>query len=187
MKSSSYSMHFLVIGLALIASSCAEPGRKAETLPPSLEAKIVAQEQKASYVTEISFDKGSTTLTPSAKSKLDETMQRARNAGVIDEIKVIAWADREYPSKAKKTLTKGQQKLAAGRGKAIDSYLKQQTPATVDNYNMSERPNALAKLFSSSDARIKRSLAEAGIATTAHDLRSPENASKAMVMLILKE
>jgi hypothetical protein len=138
-------------------------------------------------VIQVSFDKGSSTLTPSAMDRIDETLQRARRDGTLDDIKVIAWADHEYPSSAKKELSKKQRELAERRATAIDDYISPQTQASVDKYNMAERANPLQKLASTSDARIKRSLEDAGIATTAHDLRYPENASKAMVMVILKE
>ncbi|MGZ3723187.1 MAG: hypothetical protein ACXVA9_09665 [Bdellovibrionales bacterium] len=181
------STFFLSLFTALAATACSTPPPKAESLPPSAEAKIVAQKEKASYVSQISFDKGSAKLTTSAMDKIDEMIQRARRDGAIDDVKVIAWADQEYPSSAKKTLNKRQLELAAKRAEAISSYIKQQSAASIHKYNMAERPNPIQELVASPDARIKRSLEDAGIATTAHNLRYPENASKAMVMLILKE
>jgi len=172
MKQSTYSVYIIAMGLALFSISCTSASQRAESLPPSTEAKIVAQEQKASYVTEISFATGSSKLSDSAKLKLDETLNRARQAGTIDDIKVIAWADHEYPSKAKKKLSKRQVALAGGRGEVITNYFKPLTPASIDNYNMADRPNALENLFSSPDARIKRSLESAGIATTAHNFET---------------
>jgi hypothetical protein len=179
--------HIFTLSLFASLAACSSPQPKAEFAPPSPEAKIVAQKEKASYVIEVSFDKGAATLTPSAMDRIDETLQRARRDGTLDQVKVIAWADREYPSSAKKDLGKKQRELADRRAKAIGDYISPQTQASVEKYNMAARPNAMQKLVSSSDARIKRSLEDAGIATTAHDLRYPENASKAMVMVILKE
>ena len=172
--------------LAAITAACSTT-KTAGTVPPSTEAKIVAQKEKASYVLQIVFDKGSSTLSTVAKDGLDEILQRARRDGTVEDVKVIAWADHEYPSATKKELSKPQRDLAERRAKSIDHYVKPQTDATIDNYNMAERPNALQKMVSTSDARIKKSLEDAGIPTTANDLRHPENAQKAMVLIVLKE
>jgi hypothetical protein len=179
-------IHYFTVSIVTVASvACSTT--PTESTKVSTEAKVVAQQEHASYLIQVSFPKGSSHLTTAAKDKLDETMQRARRDGTVKDIKVIAWADHEYPSASKKTLSEPQRKLADNRAKAIDDYLKPQTQANIDNYNMAERPNSLQKIASTSDSRIKKSLEDAGIPTTAHDLRTPENASKAMVMLVLKE
>lgn len=171
-------------GLALTVSACAT---KTKTAAVSPEAKVVAQQNEASYVAEIGFEKGSAQLTPAAKTQLASILDRAKNAGKLDEVKVISWADAEYPSEAAKRLPKAQRDLADRRNTTIKNYLKNVASGVdVDEYNMAERPNSMERLLSTSDARIKRGLENAGIATTAHDLRFPENASKSMVMVILE-
>jgi len=178
-------IHYFTVSVFTVASVACSSAPESAKVPT--EAKVVAQQEHASYVVQVAFSKGSSHLTAAAKDKLDETMQRARREGTVKDIKVIAWADHEYPSAQKKELSEPQRKLAANRAQAINDYLKPQTGASIDKYNMAERPNGLEKFASTSDARIKKALEEAGIPTTAHDLRVPENASKAMVMLVLKE
>jgi hypothetical protein len=176
----------VLLAFTTIAFSACSHSKK-ETAAVSDEVKAVAQQNDASYVAEVSFDKGSAKLSTAAKNRLDAIVRDARAAGKVDEVKVVTWADAEYPAEPTKRLSKTQRDLAEKRSGAIRDYLKAGGAAMdVDTYNMAERPNAMERLLSTSDARVKRSLENAGIATTAHDLRFPENASKSMVMVILE-
>lgn len=179
--------HFLYIAAAVVLITGCRSHEHAREIAPTSEVKAVAVENNASYVTEVSFKKGSADLTAMAKDKIDEAVSRARRAGTIDDIKVITWADARYPRKDMKALPKAQTSLADKRNRTLNDYLKQQTNASIDTYNMAERPNSLQNLFSTSDARIKRSLEDGGVTSGATDMRYPQNASKSMVMLILKE
>ncbi len=172
--------------LLLAVVSCASEHPQPNPATPAPEAKVAGQGENASFIVQIKFSPHSAGLTTLAKDILDQSMSKARRSGTIDEVKVLAWADAEYPSKENKHLSKNEQNLAAKRNQAINNYLHQQTNASVKTYNMAERPNAMETLLSTSDARIKHTLEEAGMATTAYNLRSPENASKAVVMVILK-
>lgn len=172
---------------SVLVTGCRSHDRVADHTVPSPAVNSAAEDAHASYVTEINFAKGSSTLTPAAKDRLDNVVSRARQSGTIDDIKVISWADQRYPGKDMKALSKPQRDLASRRNHTLNDYIKQQTTASVDTYNMAERPNSLEKLFSTSDARIKRSLEDSGVTSNATDMRFPRNASKALVMLILKK
>ena len=65
----------------------------------------VSEEAQASYVTELEFKKGTDELTDAAKDKLNNLLKAARNNGRVDEVKILSWADQEYPSAKQKKLS----------------------------------------------------------------------------------
>lgn len=158
------------------------------TSKPATDAVHSATAPKQdTFVTEISFDKGSTTLSDAGKKRLAALIARAQETGKIDEVKVVTWSDMEYPSPAAKKLSKAQRDLADRRNNAIEEYLESVSKdVDVDEYNMASRPNALERLLRTSDARIKRSLEVAGIPTTDSYVKVPAKASKSIVMLVME-
>lgn len=179
----------VMLGLAgaLCAGGCQQK-TKTETAMPSRAAKSVAKAEETTYVTEISFDKGSTTLSTAAKRRLASFVSNARKSGDIDDIKIVTWADVEYPSMEAGKLSKEQRDLATRRNRALKEYLKDVSDdeGDVDTYNMASRPGALSRLVRSDDARVKRSLEAAGIPTTDSKVKMPAKASKSIVMIVMK-
>lgn len=187
-------MKFTLAALALTtAFACAskEKTEEANAKPapgPSMEAKQVANEQEAAFVTEITFKKGSNSLTQVSKQKLTHLLANAKSAGDVEEIKVISWADTEYPSVNTKKLSKKERDLARNRNSEIQKYLKAENDRMkFTAYNMAERPNVFQDWLNTSDARIKKSLEVAGIPTTDTSVKIPSKASRSMVMALLKK
>lgn len=183
-------LHFFIT-LALV-SSCSSPKTKPKEVeiiaPPSVEAKQLASEQDTSLVTEFSFKKGSEQLSPASKKQLDEIKKKALSKGKIEMIKVITWADQEYPSAIKNKLSADQQKLANNRNERIKNYLKKIHPDTSTNIeliSMAQRPTFLKNLLSSEDARIKRTLESAGIPDTESTDVKGSKASKSIVLILI--
>ncbi|MBL7543304.1 MAG: hypothetical protein JNL11_05780 [Bdellovibrionaceae bacterium] len=143
----------------------------------------------ATQVKEIAFDKNADRLTEAQKSEIRNAVSEAAQKGRIDEVKVFAWSDKEYPSDNKKQ-TKEEVGLAKNRIKHLKSFLKDDLKVkSVDEYNMAERPSAIEKLFNTSDAKIKNTAESAGAAPTEgntglFDLKA--QASKGVVMIFLK-
>ena len=161
-----------------------------ETLP-SIEAKQLANEQQTTYVTEFSFKKGSDELTPIARKKLKEFEEKALKKGEIDTIKVITWADQEYPSVEKKKLTKDQIALVEKRNEKIKSFLKtdqahKKYSGDVELISMAQRPNLLSSLFSSEDERIKKSLESAGIPNSKNKEIKTAKSSRSIILILMK-
>src|SRR5687768_13268736 len=73
---------------------------------------------EASFVTEIVFDKGSSELSADGKSQLRDILNAAKGKGKIEEVKILSWADTEYPSKGR--LGKDATKLADERSAEIE-------------------------------------------------------------------
>jgi outer membrane protein OmpA-like peptidoglycan-associated protein len=167
------------------------PPKTAESPKPvqsTIEAKGLAAEQEASYVTELTFPKGKNQLTPDAHERLTKIIDKARAHGKISDVKVITWADAEYPSVHTKNLSRTQVRLATERNDEIKRFLKNiDSQAKVTTYNMAERPSALSDLFGTSNAQIKKSLEVAGIPNSDTSVKTPPKASKSIVMVILKD
>jgi outer membrane protein OmpA-like peptidoglycan-associated protein len=188
----------LAFGL-LIAACSSEPktittkeedgGRAVQTNPQaSMMAKQVAAEQDAPYVAEISFPKGSTTLTADAKRKLQQLFKSVSSPDQVKSVKVVTWADQDYPSEQAKKLADNQVQIAKKRNEEIQKYLQTNyQDLKMDLHSMAERPAPLKGMLGTSDARIKRSMEEAGIPTTDSVKNMPSKASKSIVMLTLKD
>lgn len=153
----------------------------------SIEAKQVAAEQEAHFVTEISFKKGSKQLSETSREKLEHLLEKAQKAAPVDEIKAIAWADEEYPANKKKNLSKGQKELAQDRSKEIERFFEgRNKDLKVETYNMAERPSAFSEFMQTEGARLKDSLETSGIQTTDKKTSASSKSSKAIVMIVLK-
>jgi hypothetical protein len=193
LKSLSIAMICAAAALGALNACSRSPQARNETRNdsaeiPNLQNRYAADKADASYVTEVQFNRGMASLNADAIDKINNLVSRARNTGEIDEIKVISWADQEYPSKNVKALPRVQRDLAAQRNAEIKNQIEGiSTKIDVDTYNMAERPGALSELFKTQNAKLKHNLEIAGIPTTASKVKMPSKASKAVVMVIMKE
>ncbi|KYG61038.1 hypothetical protein AZI85_08745 [Bdellovibrio bacteriovorus] len=162
-----------------------EAEKTAAAAGPSIEAKQVAAEEEASYVTEFAFKKGSAKLSDGMKKNILQVMNQAKKSGEIKEFKVITWGDSEYPSTHTEKLSQAEVELVKKRNTAIRKYIEGASKGVdVETYSMAERPNALQNMLNTSDARVKKSLEVAGVPTTDTAVKTPSKASKAIVMAI---
>jgi outer membrane protein OmpA-like peptidoglycan-associated protein len=198
---------FCLMTLAILAYSCSskppkknpELGKNPETAKeapptsaPSMEAKQLANEQSTNLVTEFEFKKGQETLSPQSKKRIEELSKQALKKGRIEAIKVITWADQEYPSPKKKMLSSDQISLAHNRNTEIQKYLKKMYPnqdvsGKIELISMAERPTFYNKLISSDDARIKRSLESGGIPNPHTKNKTTGKTSRSIVLIIMKQ
>lgn len=183
--------NLLLSSLILTLGACASKEMPKETAgapATSIEAKQLAAENQSSYVTEVGFARGGRGLSTEAKGKIDNIVKEAGANGKIDDVKVIVWADQEYPSVNAGELSHAQRKLADQRGEAIKKYLNQDRRGVdVDVYSMAERPGAISRLLDTTDARFKRSLEIAGIPNTDTSVKAPSKVGKAIVMVLLED
>jgi hypothetical protein len=141
----------------------------------------------ATQVKEITFEKNKGILTDVQKIELRTAINEAAQIGKIAEVKILAWSDKEYPSPTGKQ-SRDDVKLAQKRLKDIKSYLKDLKVSEVGTYNMTERPNALQKLFHTSTEKVKKTAEMAGAAPTADQTGLFDNkaqASKSIVMIFI--
>jgi hypothetical protein len=146
----------------------------------------VAIKANASDFVEIEFKKNSSVLTESAKFSLNSLIKDAKQDGQIDEVIVLSWSDEEYPSKKLKKLPKFQKELADKRNKSVESYIKTMRTIEVNAFNMAERPNAITKLFETTDSKLKNSLLAAGLPTTADPAQYASKSSHSVILIKVK-
>ncbi|MBL7545215.1 MAG: hypothetical protein JNL11_15460 [Bdellovibrionaceae bacterium] len=185
----------LIFALLLIVSCSNQPknvdnisrGQPPPTNTASIEAKQLAAEEEAYAVTEISFKKGSSLLNVESRDKLENLLNGVESKQKIDKIKVLTWADEEYPDIEQEALSQGQQILVRQRNSKIRNFLRtQKKDLDIEMVSMAERPGILAELWGSSNARMKKSLEAAGISILGKQDKGSPKASKAIIMLILK-
>ena len=181
----SIMMLFTILMGGLLFFGCSNKEPKPEMHTVSTAAKQTAEKEDASYVTEFSFNKGSAVLTENAKSDLRKVISDAKQNAKIKEVKVITWSDSEYPSSEIKKLSSADRDLVKKRNNAIRDYVKSYSDGLdVDTYSMAERPGMLQEMFNTSDARIKKSMQDAGIATTETSGSTAPKSSKSVVMVV---
>lgn len=190
---------FVTLSLVVLCGCSSTPeavgnqaqGESQPTTQASIQAKQIAAEQEALYVVEFRFAKADVDLNGDAKKKLDRVLSEFKNSKQPREVKVVSWADAEYPAKADRKLSKAAQELADRRAEAVAAYLAPQLPKVdVERHNMAVRSGAFADLLRTGDARIKNSLERAGIATTEtvrgeSESSSAPKAGRCIVMFVL--
>jgi hypothetical protein len=130
------------------------------------ETETAAMSLGAHASSQFAFEKGKTALSSEMQTELRKIVDQAKNSGKIGEIKVIAWADSEYPAEGTKA-PKMQIKLADDRGEKIKRFLKKELKVSdVAVYNMAKRPNSLQELFNTQTAKIKSKMETTGAAPT---------------------
>lgn len=181
----------LLSGFALAGTACSsmhrdESSRESQRTVSST-SREVARAEEAAVVTEFKFQKGSSRLDETAKADLRRIINEAERKGELKELKVVTWADMEYPSSTEKKLSKSQIDLVKKRNEAIKDFVKSyDSKIDVDAYSMAERPNKVEEVFKTSDARIKKSLEDAGIPHADSDWKHPSRASKSVIMAVTR-
>lgn len=134
----------------------------------------------AKYVS-IEFRKGAATLTKDSKRKLKSFIKNLnKEKRDVEEIKILAWADTEYPLKTQRTLPTNEIVIAKERGESIKTYLEKdlKTEEDIDAYNMARRPNLVSKLFKNDEYILKEAFEK-----TEEKNMPLSRASKALVII----
>lgn len=106
-------------------------------------------------VAEIDFSRGGTKLSPSGKKELAAIVKDARSVGKIQEVKILAWADRDY-AVAGREAPSSDVKLADARAKEVQNYIRDSLKVTeIDSHNMAKQPGAMSRLFKTDDYELK--------------------------------
>lgn len=176
-------LHWL-IATSLITTAPGAMATKATT--PAEPYKKAAEANQASFITEVVFNKGSSNLTADGRSQLKDIYESAKAQGKVEEVKILAWADADYPNGKKKQLGDDARRLADDRALEIKGYFEDNARGVdTDVHNMAEKPNDIEKLLKTKDERVKRSLARAGF-TEPQKAGIPSKASRALVLVIVK-
>ena len=153
----------------------------------SIEAKQTAAQEESSHVAEIKFTKNSSQLTDENKNEIQKQIKEAQKDGTVKNIRVLTWADAEYPSVHTNKLTKEDRNLVKKRNDEIEKYLKSTTQkVNIKTFSMAERPGSLNSMFGTEGSRLKKSLEVAGIPNTDTSIKTPSKASHSIVIIELK-
>ncbi len=179
----------ILISSIVVAMGLAGGAVLANQNPQNISAENDITRVEDSNVAEVEFKAGTKNLAENEKQEVDRLIAGARAKGQIDQVKVLAWSDHEYPAKGAKA-TRQDKELADGRSQALKSYLKSRHGLTkIDLYNMAERPGALDELFSTSEAQVKAAAESGGKAPSEKQLdilRTNQRSSTALVLVQLK-
>ena len=144
----------------------------------------------AFHVKEFSFEKSSSSISDIQKEEIRAALTESAQSGKIDEVKVLAWSDKEYPLDSTKQ-SKSDINLAKNRLINVKKYLQDDLKvADVDTYNMTKKPNALQKLLHTSTAKVKSAnqMALADLKDDNSELfDSKQQSSKAILFIFMKK
>lgn len=144
-------------------------------------AKKIAAEQNAQFVTEVTFDEGSSRLSGPAKRQISTLLSSLKTGGKIEDVKVISWSDQAYPRKGQPQLSKDQERIAEARNKEIQKFIHSQNKdVPVELHSMARRPSSVSQLWGSDDARIKKTMESFGVSQSGET----EKTSQSIVMVV---
>lgn len=177
--------------MTLLSSACFFLMMMISGCSSSPPEKQVAEEKSPSVIgthyTTVVFLKGQKSLSSSDKKNLTDLASKAHESDKrIDEIRILAWPDKEYPDPKTQPSTSDIQ-LASERAQEIRNYLEDELKETgdIDSFNMARRPDFLSKLLKDDEFKVKEAFQESG--ATASKLPdgsvSYTKASKALVII----
>ncbi len=192
------SRMFVSLALAsmslLLAAGCTTPvAKKKPAYQTTSSTTTVKEEVKAPAVvgteyTTVFFQKGRASLDTLSKESLKALANNAhKSKKEISEIRILAWADKEYPDKVSGKASTKDIILASERAQKIKDYLEEDLKEMedIDSYNMAKRPNLMSKLLQNDEYEVKDAFETAG--TTGEKLPdgsiSYTKASKAIVII----
>ena len=195
------------VGVCVIAalSSCGHKEAKTEEVtnkthsttekaisPAVMDTTQATAMSGGSNYTLIEFKHGSDQLTPASRQALKSlSIEGEHQSRAMDEVKVLAWADREYPT-AKTKASKKELDLADRRADAIKKFMKDDLKLSVDidKHNMAKRPGMFSEMIKTDDYKVKTNFEETGAAPTAsnenHKRLMGSKVSKAVVFIKYK-
>ncbi|MGE0528989.1 MAG: hypothetical protein AB7G93_08775 [Bdellovibrionales bacterium] len=181
------SVSTLALALTLSLQASGRDEASGPAAPKKAYSKA-ARVSNADVMTELVFEPKTSNLTASAERHLHDFLRRAQGSGrPVDEVKILAWADQNYPSNSKKDLGKEDRTLADNRALEVRGFVQTQMPGVdVDVVNMAERPHELEKVFNTDDARLKLALERAGLLRPEKG-PMPTRAGRVMVLFLMKE
>lgn len=161
-----------------------------QTQDPSQNERYLASLSGA-YSISVEFPPAQSELSELSKEHLKELAERARQDGrEIDKVKILAWADQEYPESSHKAHPE-QVILAGERAHAIKEYLAEDlSPGTSYNsFNMAKRPGLFSQIVKGDEYEIKQAVEELGPTATPREdgSLSYSQASKAVIIIDYKD
>ncbi len=147
-----------LLGLSVVVGfGCAHDNNGQKTSSENtagIQTAGVNSKARFARVAKIDFAKGTYALTSTEKTEISKLVKTARENGKIDEIKILAWADRDTVGGRK--ATEAERNLAANRVKAVRAFIRENLDwKDIDTHNMAEQPSALDRIFKTDDFELK--------------------------------
>lgn len=161
----------MMVSLALasmslvFAAGCSSTAAKKKPDPATAATEAKATAVPGTLYTTVVFGKGKSYLDPVSKENLKELTTKAhRSKKPIDEIRILAWADKEYPDKVTGRSSTGDIILASERAQKIKDYLENnlEEKDDIDAYNMAKRPNIMSKVLQNDEFEVKEAFESSG-------------------------
>jgi hypothetical protein len=166
---------------SLLLTSCTHEER-------TQKAEVIAvPEMPGNHYAALDFDEGEAKLSETHKRQLNNLAQKAiRDGREINEIKILAWADKEYPEKGERVSPRDAI-LAKERAQIVEEYLKKELHAknSIETFNMAKRTRPISRIFKTDDWEVKESVERTGATATrtVDGQMSYTKASKALVII----
>lgn len=105
--------------------------------------------------TVITFERGSDQLTENEKSNIRSMVEKAKAAGEIENVRIVAWSDKQLPT-GREDLSKADRDLAKSRLDNIENFVKKDLGLRgVKSYSMAEHKNFIARTFNAADEELR--------------------------------
>jgi hypothetical protein len=143
---------------------------------------------EGSHYIAVTFKKSDASLSSKSKKNIKKLFTKVNRARYpVLEIRILSWADVEYPEESNTEIKQEDILLAAERGLAIKDYTESEIKDIhdVNVFNMARRPDFLMKLLNSDEYVVKAAFEQSGV--TATKLPNGEisytKASKALIII----
>lgn len=156
----------------IFAAGCTTPAAKKKsayqnsaTAAPTTVEKARTPAVVGTEYTTVFFNKGRASLDSLSKQHLKDLISNAhKTRKEIDEIRILTWADKEYPDKVNGKASTSDIILASERAQKIRDYLEQDLKEMedIDSYNMAKRPNLMSKLLQNDEYKVKEAFESSG-------------------------
>ncbi|MFL5784746.1 MAG: OmpA family protein [Bacteriovoracaceae bacterium] len=132
------------------------------------EKGITDEALEGAPYTALQFEKGKSKLTSESQNFLNELAKKASRPGrEITGIKVLAWADKEYPAEGEKPKRKDVV-LARDRGTIVKKYIQEDLHSSerIEVFNMAKKPDIVDRAIKDEEFRVKQDVARTGVSST---------------------
>jgi hypothetical protein len=171
----------------ILALGCSHAPAKKKSHETSSEETKASSVIGAHYTT-VLFEQGKARLSRDGKELIKSLVSKAHESDKeIEEIHILAWADKEYPEQGNKAASTQDTILASARGQQIREFLEEDLNESedIDSFNMARRPDFLSRLLRDDEYEIKKSFETTGATSSilSDGSVSFTKASKALVII----
>jgi hypothetical protein len=153
----------------IFATGCSTPVAKkkstTQTITTTETKEVRAPAVVGTEYTTVFFNKGRSSLDSMSKENLKHLISTAHKSKKdIEEIRILTWADKEYPDKVNGKPSTSEIILASDRAQKIKDYLEEDLKEMedIDSYNMAKRPNLMSKLLQNDEYKVKEAFETSG-------------------------